>query len=107
MPHPVVDAAFAQLEREWDDDRAHEAFINVAQSEHALDLAAALYRRKAGDDRAARALARIALLAAHVQANAPREPLRGLRLVHGVATAIALFVVVVVAVLAWRLVLTH
>ena len=109
VPHPAVDAAFEKLQTNWEDDAAHEAFIAVAQAERALDVAAARYRERAraGDEHAERAMSRIALFAAHQQANAPREHLRGLRLLYGVSMGVALFLVVTVAVFAWRFFLTH
>ncbi len=94
--HPQLDPAFAQLEERWPDAAAHDAFLALARSLHALDAAAARYRlrlrEQPADAQSQRALEQILLLVTHTQTTAPNELVRVFRVVHiaGVIVGIAL-----------------
>lgn len=70
--HPPVDAAWAKLKQQWEDDVAHRQFLDQAAQFDGLDVAAALYRgarRERPDDaRAEDGLRRAALLAQNLYA---------------------------------------
>jgi len=108
--NPTLDEAFAALSASWDDPASHDRFIALAKSLDALDGAAARYSlhlRADDDEPARRALGRLALLAQHTQQNAPRDPLRGIRVVFLVSSAVAAGIVLVVALVIWKLMVSR
>ena len=79
--HPGLEEPWHKLEASWDDDKAHGAFLELAATLDALDVAAAHYRRRQlaapEDERAKRGLARAVTMAQTLyvaRAKAERPP---------------------------------
>jgi hypothetical protein len=79
--HPALEEPWQKLEASWGDDKAHSAFLELASTVDALDVAAAKYRRRKlatpGDEKAERGLARAVSMAQTLyvaRAQAERPP---------------------------------
>lgn len=79
--HPMLEEPWQKLEASWNDDAAHSAFLELASTVDALDVAAAKYRRRKQaapeDARAERGLARAVSMAQTLyvaRAQAERPP---------------------------------
>jgi len=79
--HPMLEEPWQKLEASWNDDAAHSAFLELASTADALDVAAAKYRRRKqaspGDARAERGLQRAVSMAQTLyvaRAQAERPP---------------------------------
>lgn len=107
-PDPLLDEAFVALQMKWADPAVHDSFLTLAQQAGALDGAAARYRHylrtTRGDPDAQRALEKLAALAAHQQANAPKEGLAGAGTVYYIALAITVILLAVIGIIVWTVV---
>lgn len=79
--HPALEEPWRALEASWTEDKAHSAFLELAATADALDVAAAKYRRRkqAGpdDEKAERGLQRAVTMAQTLyvaRAKAERPP---------------------------------
>ncbi len=79
--HPALEEPWHQLEASWNDDKAHNAFLELAATVDGLDVAAAKYRKRKlatpDDERAERGLARAVTMAQTLyvaRAQAERPP---------------------------------
>lgn len=99
MPDPVLEALWKRVTDDWDDDRAHEAFLQHCHESSQLGEAAARYRPFRDDEtrspRAQKRLQAIALLATHALLAERKEPKR--KLPKWLTGAVAITCAVVVA----------
>jgi hypothetical protein len=72
-----VDKAWSDLQAKWDDDAAHEMFLELAAHFDGLDVAAALYKKRSVDDpqdtRAREGLTRAVTLAQNLYVAKARD----------------------------------
>lgn len=82
MPDPVLEALWKRITDNWDDDRAHEAFLRHCHDSSQLGEAAARYRPFRDDEvrgpLAQKRLGAIALLAMNALLAERKEPRRKL-----------------------------
>lgn len=99
MPDPVLEGLWKQVHDDWDNDRAHEAFLQHCHESSQLGEAAARYRPFRDDEirgpRAKKRLEAIALLATHVLLSQRKEP--GRKLPKWLTGAVAVTCAIVVA----------